>query len=102
MTRQEAKELDREIPWRQILAMPPAIVDKDLASLRKKLLLGKSGDRSVPGQVVEVPGASIPCSLQRQESWTGRDQSKMQSGFAWDMTTQTCSTSPGALLRQEE
>ena len=36
LTRQEQKQLDREIPWRQILTMPPAYVDKFIGSVVKE------------------------------------------------------------------
>ena len=36
MTRQEVKALDREIPWRTILSMPPSYVDKFLAAIDKE------------------------------------------------------------------
>lgn len=36
LSRQEQKALDREIPWRTILAMPPAYVDKFLAAVEKE------------------------------------------------------------------
>ena len=36
LSRKEAKALDREIPWRQILQMPPAYVDKFLAAINKE------------------------------------------------------------------
>ncbi|CAL1170840.1 unnamed protein product, partial [Cladocopium goreaui] len=36
LSRQEQKALDREIPWRTILAMPPAYVDKFLAAISKE------------------------------------------------------------------
>ena len=36
MTRKETKQLDREIPWRQIFSMPPAYIDKFLAAINKE------------------------------------------------------------------
>ncbi|CAK9023753.1 Copia protein, partial [Durusdinium trenchii] len=36
MSRQERKQLDREIPWRHILTMPPAYIDKFLAAIDKE------------------------------------------------------------------
>ncbi|CAK9114796.1 Protease Do-like 9 [Durusdinium trenchii] len=36
LTRQERKQLDREIPWRHILTMPAAYVDKFLAAIEKE------------------------------------------------------------------
>ena len=36
MTRQESKQLDREIPWRQILQLPPSMIDKYLAAIEKE------------------------------------------------------------------
>ena len=36
LTRQEMKQLDRELPWRQILSMPAAYVDKFLAAINKE------------------------------------------------------------------
>ena len=38
MTRQESKQMDREIPWRQILQLPPAMIDKYLAAIDKEAL----------------------------------------------------------------
>ena len=37
LSRQEQKALDREIPWRTILAMPPKYVDKFLATINKEV-----------------------------------------------------------------
>lgn len=36
LSRQEAKQLDREIPWREILQLPPAYVQKYLAAIEKE------------------------------------------------------------------
>ena len=36
MTRQELKQLDRELPWREIWKMPPAYVQKFLAAIEKE------------------------------------------------------------------
>eukprot|EP00913_Durusdinium_trenchii_P014270 g13388.t1 len=36
MSRQDRKQLDREIPWRHILTMPPAYIDKFLAAIDKE------------------------------------------------------------------
>ena len=38
LTRQEMKALDREIPWREIIRMPSAYVDKFLASIDKEAM----------------------------------------------------------------
>ena len=36
LTRQKAKQLDRELPWREIVAMPKAHIQKFLAAIEKE------------------------------------------------------------------
>ena len=38
LTRQEAKQLDREIPWREIIQLPPAKLQKYLAAIEKEAI----------------------------------------------------------------
>lgn len=90
MTRQQIKALDREIPWRKVLEMPPSYVDKFLLAIQKEADSWASWNSVEPlsegcrpnlqPSHLEEEGAEESSPLSRQILWHRRSSSKMQSG----------------------
>ena len=85
MTRQEIKQLDTEIPWREIMTMPAAVKDKYVASVVKEYegwvkwsgirpLTDAEAEKVFSRPPAEKENAEEPSGIQRQKPRNWRTQ----------------------------